>query len=165
MHMHPFDALPLTAAGSLIFTPCPGTKEVDIATSLSQLKSAGCDAVISLMQDEEFERFEVTDIGPLCKHLDLAWYHWPIEDDAAPEAPFEQCFSKQKQQVVDRLKQGQNIAVHCKGGTGRTGLVIALLLLELGYSHVEAVAMVQQIRPKSLRNEAQLAYVMNYLPG
>lgn len=45
---HPFDYLELST-GSLIFTPCPGTKGVSLSESISQLKTASAAAIITLM--------------------------------------------------------------------------------------------------------------------
>ncbi|MES9929129.1 MAG: hypothetical protein ABW158_13550 [Candidatus Thiodiazotropha sp. 6PDIVS] len=48
MAIHPFDILPLNNGGNLIFTPCPGTKGVDLETSVRQLKEAGAESIITL---------------------------------------------------------------------------------------------------------------------
>jgi protein-tyrosine phosphatase len=55
------------------------------------------------------------------------------------------------------------IALHCKGGTGRTGTAIALILLELGWPVNKIIKEVQSVRPKALRIKKQLDYLNSKL--
>ena len=43
------------------------------------------------------------------------------------------------QAVVDEVRAGRGVVVHCAGGTGRTGTVIAGVLATLGMSEVEVM--------------------------
>ena len=52
---HPYDIMPLEQGGGLIFTPCPGTKEVDLRSALQDLQAAGASAVITLMPSHELQ--------------------------------------------------------------------------------------------------------------
>ncbi len=65
MNKHPYDVLDLPDRGCLIFTPCPGTKGVDLATSVSELHQAGADAIVTMMTDEELAKFEVDSLPTL----------------------------------------------------------------------------------------------------
>ncbi len=151
MTHHPYDLLPLGNNGAgLILTPCPGTKGVELATALEQLKTAGADAVITLMPGTEMASNAVTNMADLCPELGLQWFHLPIEDDHAPEKAFAVAWSAQRQAVHQLLDAGKKIAIHCKGGSGRTGLVAAQILVERGDSLAAATATIQAIRPNAL---------------
>jgi Swiss Army Knife protein, DSP-PTPase phosphatase domain len=50
--------------------------------------------------------------------------------------------------VADAVESGTGVVVHCVGGTGRTGTVVACALRLLGRSADEAMATVQAQRPK-----------------
>lgn len=157
---HPFDALSLAPhPGTLLLTPCPGTKSADLAQSLEQLKQAGAVAVVTLMQAEELQRFEVQALPELCQQKGLQWFHFPITDDAAPEQAFADAWARDKQRVHELLDRGQTVALHCKGGSGRTGLVAAQILSERGFTEAEAFARVQALRPQSLKHQEQAEYV------
>ena len=52
---HPFDYLE-RHTGTLMFTPCPGTKGVSLSDSIGQLKAAGAAAFITLMPIHELEQ-------------------------------------------------------------------------------------------------------------
>jgi protein-tyrosine phosphatase len=55
------------------------------------------------------------------------------------------------------------VAVHCKGGTGRTGTVISLILLELGWSVSRVKQEIQVLKPKALRIQKQIDYLNSQL--
>lgn len=158
---HPFDILPLNS-GQLIFTPCPGTKDVSLINSVAQLKAAGAAALITLMPVHELTQNNADNIGAFCSEQGLAWFQLPIEDDCAPEHAFEQAFSANKAAILALLQNGQTIAIHCKGGSGRTGLMAAILMMQLGYSKTEAQALVQQLRPKALCHPVHQSYFATF---
>lgn len=150
MSTHPFDKLPLSNGSALIFTPCPGTKGVDLRSSLAELARAGANAVITLMPHEEMLRNEVSDLPAACAESGLQWFHFPIEDDASPAEAFRLAWEKDKQRIFEILNQQGGIAIHCKGGSGRTGLMVAIILLERGVPYEQVVSDVKSLRPRSL---------------
>jgi protein-tyrosine phosphatase len=156
---HPFDILTLDDGANIIFTPCPGTKEVDLRLSLEQLAAAGATAILTLMPYDEMQRNKVTDLPELCAQLGLTWFHLPIEDDHAPEQVFEDAWQLARNNIHALLDTGKSIAIHCKGGTGRTGLVTAKILLERGISLDEVIERIRNVRPLALRIPAHQEYV------
>ncbi len=86
MTKHPFDALPLPEGGALLFTPCPGTKDADLASSLAQLKEAGATAIVTVMPDAEMAEAGAQELPEVCRQNGMRWFHFPIADDAAPAA-------------------------------------------------------------------------------
>jgi tRNA threonylcarbamoyl adenosine modification protein (Sua5/YciO/YrdC/YwlC family) len=46
------------------------------------------------------------------------------------------------------------------GGSGRTGLMAAILMLELGYASTQVKTQIQQIRPKALTSPVQVNYLI-----
>ena len=158
--IHPFS--PLTIApnfGTILFTPCPGTQTADLPTSLQQLANAGASAIITLMPAAEMQRNQVTAMPDHCAQLGLQWFHLPIEDDSVPTTEFAHAWQACHEQLHALLKSGKHLAIHCKGGTGRTGLVAAQLLLEMGIGVDEVITMVRSVRPKALQIPAQLQYI------
>lgn len=160
MSSHPFDKLSLSTGGALIFTPCPGTKGITLHDSLMQLKAAGADAVITLMPEDELVRNGVAELPNTCRNADLQWFHFPIEDDASPEDAFHHAWGSGSEQVFAILDRSGSVAIHCKGGSGRTGLMAAIVLCERGMRHDRVLAQVKSLRPNALKLAAHTDYLL-----
>ena len=159
MNLHPFDILPLEQGGGLIFTPCPGTKGVDLQTSVAQLEQAGASAIVTLMPETEMARFEVAALPSVCAQHGLQWFHLPVEDDMAPTAEFQQRWEKQQGSINRMLDEKRTLAIHCRGGSGRTGLMAAIILLGRGIPFERVVSMVQALRPNALKLQPHVDYL------
>ncbi|MCM2680276.1 tyrosine-protein phosphatase [Echinimonas agarilytica] len=161
MSTHPFDPLALPEFGTLLLTPCPGTKDVDLPSSIEQLKQAGAVAVVTMMPEQEMEHFGVTQLPEICHQQGLRWFNFPIEDDCAPEAAFEEQWAEKKDDVLEILSHDGTVVLHCKGGTGRTGLMAAIIQKTLGVPLQKATEAVKSIRPKSLTIPAHTQYLQS----
>lgn len=159
---HPVDRLPWpTGQAQLLFTPCPGTQQTSVAAAVDTLKQAGAAAVISLTPTEEMLRLQAASLPVTCQLAGVHWFHWPVADEQVPGEAFEQAWDRDLGTVLALLQQGQSVAIHCRGGSGRTGLIAARLLMTQGISSDDATAQVQTLRAKALRHPAQLAWLHN----
>lgn len=160
---HPYDLLSIPGIqGKLIFTPCPGTKDSSLVDSLATLKHAGASAVISLMPASELAANGAEDIGKQCQVQDMAWFHLPVADEQVPLEDFGQGWKASKQSILERLNAGQDIAIHCKGGSGRTGLIAARIMVEAGIPRADAIALVQALRPKAIQHPAHINWITQF---
>ncbi|UTW10891.1 cyclin-dependent kinase inhibitor 3 family protein [Marinobacterium rhizophilum] len=160
MHTHPYsvlDADPIR--GQLIFTPCPGTRETSLDDALDTLKAAGASALLTLMPAEELARNQAENLPEQCKQRGIEWFHLPVEDDQAPAAPFQLAWKAHRQHIRQLLIEGKNIAIHCKGGSGRTGLIAAQLLIECGVPLQQAIDKVQALRPRAIQSTDHVNYI------
>ena len=135
--------------GQLLLTPCPGTQQVPLPLALDQLRLAGAHGVLTLMTEAELARLALSQLGPQVEASGMRWFHLPIEDDQAPDAAFEQAWQQALPQLTGLLREGKHLVIHCKGGSGRTGLVAAALLISLGQPQQEAMAAIKAHRPKA----------------
>lgn len=163
MNQHPYSVLTTaTVQGQLIFTPCPGTKDTSVAEALDALKEAGASALLTLMPTEELSQNEVENLPEQCKQRGIEWFHLPVEDDQAPAEAFQTAWEANREQIKQLLTEGKNIAIHCKGGSGRTGLVAAQLLIECGVPFRQAVGEVHALRPRAIQHPAHINYISQF---
>lgn len=162
---HPLriDTLPV-GNGSLGVTFCPGKKgdsvygapwARDLDHDIDAIKAWGATAVVTLIEDHEFEMLSVEPLGEVVKTHDIEWYHFPIPDldVPTPEAMGRwRVLSPRLHQIVER---GGRVVVHCRGGLGRAGTIAALILIERGRSVPDAIREVRSVRPGTVETDAQ----------
>ena len=66
--------------------------------------------------------------------------------------------------VADRLRNGDGVLVTCMGGLGRTGTLVACLLLEAGLDAEAAIGATRAARLGTIENSAQEAFVRAWAP-
>lgn len=163
MNKHPYDILTLENGAQLIFTPCPGTKGASLEESIVDLKQAGTKMLLTLMFDEEMASNNAESLPSVCASNEITWIQLPILDDAAPNEIFESQWQTNKNAILDVINNQGSVAVHCKGGSGRTGLAIAIILLAYGWPVEKIIFEIQKLRPKALKHPVQLDYFKSYL--
>lgn len=163
MSEHPYSLFDAAGAvAPLIFTPCPGTKDTSRDDALATLKAAGARVLITVMPDEELAINEVSDLGACSQAQGLRWFQLPVADDSEPGPDFDASWAKVKADLKQLLDAGERIAIHCKGGSGRTGLVAAVLLLQQGLPLDEATRQVQALRPNALKHPVHVQWLEKF---
>lgn len=145
--------------GALVLTPCPGTKGVELQASLEQLKAQGVEAIVTALDNAELAAKDVSALGELTQQLGMKWFQIEIEDDCAPSEEFAAKWSQASPELHAILTQGGKVAMHCMGGSGRTGLFAAHLLLEKNWALEDIVREVQALRPGAFTKPVQVEYI------
>lgn len=114
------------------------------------------------MPSEELLQNEIDLLPEECQLLGLEWFHLPVEDDEAPSEPFAAAWEAHRERLKELVMTGKTIAIHCKGGSGRTGLFAARLMIECGIPVQEAVSQVQALRPRAIQNPAHVGYINQF---
>lgn len=160
---HPYDILGVPGcSGRLIFTPCPGSKDASVAEALDTLQAAGAAALITLMPAGELEQNQATELPALCAERDLEWFHLPVADEQVPLDDFAAAWAQARERIAGLLGEGRSVAIHCKGGSGRTGLIAARILIDRGLPRADAVALVHALRPKAIQHPAHVAWIEQF---
>ena len=155
--------------GQIGMTFCPGKRDPramtgpwdrDMHTDLAAIVDWGAVALVTLMESHELDLLGVPGLGEAVLARGLDWYHLPIQDVSIPSAAFEDQWTDVSETLRSRLLDGQSIVVHCRGGLGRTGLVAARLLIELGEGPVTALQRVRVARPGAVETTEQEKYVL-----
>lgn len=157
---HPTWLMPIGDNGAgVIMMPCPGIKEVDLDSTISQLKAQGVTAILSMMVDEEMKNLHVENLPEVCKQNNIQWFNMATDDNRIPGEDSLSEWEQYKGKLVEVINQGGKVAVHCKGGTGRTGVGVAMLLLELGRDADQAVTDVKALKPGAFKSAETVEFI------
>jgi ADP-ribosyl-[dinitrogen reductase] hydrolase len=166
---HPLriDDLPL-GNGRLGITFCPGKKgdsvfgaawDRDLDLDMDAIKGWGANAVLSLIEDHEFERLGVPKLGEAVNARGIDWFHFPVRDLDTPTDDAMEGWTALSARLHGILERGGRIVVHCRGGLGRAGTIAALMLIERGWSAHQAISDVRAVRPGAIETAEQLRWV------
>lgn len=162
--------LTLSSGGTLGMTICPGKQAPtslgghawrrDLSIDLDTIRSWGASAVVTLMESWELRQYGVSGLGSSVRDLGMYWYHLPIVDGAAPDAGWDDLWSKTYRDELHRLLDAGGAAlIHCLGGRGRTGTLAAKLLIEYGMDPETAIQTVRAVREGAIETIEQEAYL------
>lgn len=159
----------LPAAGRIGITFCPGKHDRaaatgawarDLTLDLDAVAAWGARAVLTLVEPAELRALQVPGLGAAVVARGMAWHHLPMPDHDVPPPDIERRWATDDGPALRaRLREGQAVLVHCKGGLGRAGMMAARLLVELGRPVDEAVRAVRRARPGAIETPGQLARV------
>jgi protein-tyrosine phosphatase len=128
---------------------------------LTRWRQAGLDAVLSLLTPEEEGELDLRDEEPEVKGAGMKFLSLPIPDRQVPGSETELTATIDELDAI--LSSGKNVAVHCRQGIGRTGLVAACLLMTKGLSSDAAIRRVTAARSLEIPETAeQLQWINRY---
>lgn len=160
--------------GLIGITSCPGLKnssgfldlyEESLLRDLTTIRNWGAVAVVTLLDSLEMRINGVSDLPNTAEWLDLRWLHLPVDNKGIPGENFELLWRKTGAELVQLLRDGKRIVIHCKEGIGRSAIVAVRLLIELGTPAELAIKLVQKARPESLRLYSQEKYCLSLSPA
>jgi len=173
---HPIRIDSVSAArGRIGLTFCPGKCQLqavtgawerDLDLDLDAIRDWGAVVLVTLVEARELEELRVggTLMPTETAARGIEWLHLPIVDGGVPDAAFEERWRSAGTWVRHLLRRGKSVVLHCKGGLGRTGMIAARLLVELGMGGEEAIALVRRARPGAIETTAQAEHVRATLP-
>jgi atypical dual specificity phosphatase len=93
--------------------------------------------------------------------IDIERLLLPVPDFHTPTVAQVDKFIKKSKEVIE--KTGKAIVVHCMGGKGRTGTMLACwLIANRGMKPDDAIILIKQKRPKSIETADQMKFVGKY---
>lgn len=168
---HPLQIATIPAGsdmGAVGVTFCPGKIDPhaftgpwsrDLTTDLQAIHDWGAAVVVTLMENFELDDLRVPDLGNRVQDLHMEWIHLPIRDVSIPDTSAEATWICAGEALRDLLRSGGNVLLHCRGGLGRSGMMAARLLVELGWDPDAAIQGVRQVRPSAIETDEQLLAV------
>jgi protein-tyrosine phosphatase len=165
---HPLriDAMRLEAGGQIGMTIFPGRIDRlspdgpwarSIAADLAVIEAWHPALVISLVEDFEFAMLGVPQFAAEMERF--TWRHVPIVDGGVPNEAFEKAWRSVGDEARSALQRGERVVLHCRAGLGRTGMMAARLLVELGDPPEAAIRRVRAARRGTIETARQEAHV------
>lgn len=154
--------------GRIGITFCPGKHDRmaasgawarDLTTDLTAIKDWGACLLLTLVEPFELKMLKVPAMGDEVQRLGMIWAHLPIRDYSVPDDNFEKNWLMWGKYIRTRLRNGESIVVHCKGGLGRAGMMAARLLTELGMEPDKAIRCVRMAREGAIETPGQLSLI------
>ena len=126
----------------IAISPLPG--RVDIESDLKMIESNNITNVVTLVSDEELTHYGVPTLLTRFEDLNIEVLHSPIVDYGLPS-------TEQMKTILawvnKKVKAKENILIHCVGGLGRSGTVMAIYAkAHLGKTGEDAIQYVRSIR-------------------
>ena len=158
--------------GRLGMTFAPGMKalgmrgrwERDLTSDLRVLREEhGTDVLVSVMEEHEYGGYGIPELFERDRLGGVEILRFAIEDMGVPEEAEREAYEDLILNIVDRLRGGETVIVHCRGGLGRTGTVAACVLVALGnHSADEAIAVVRAAREGTVQTGDQEDFVRRF---
>ncbi len=93
----------------------------------------------------------------------MDWAHLLTLDQEGPGATFPHGWRQVQSDAFTRLNRCSRVILNCRCGIGRTGLVVALMLIETGLEPTAAFKAVRQVRPRAIEPVGQERFVQVYV--
>jgi protein-tyrosine phosphatase len=132
-----------------------------LADELLRMKQSGITTLVSLLESEEAAWLGLAQEGPLAGQVGLQFLSHPIPDVHVPQKTA--AFRSFVADLVDRLRAGERIGVHCRGSIGRSTVTAACTLIHLGWSPHDALVAIEAARGCPVPDtEEQREWILSY---
>lgn len=124
----------------------------DADTQLAALVDGGIRTLFCLEETVACDRQALESCG-------IALHHVPVSDMMPPT--FDQALAICRHSEAS-LRRGAGVAMQCRGGLGRTGVALAVVLVWFGDSADDAIARVRAVQPHAIQSPAQCRFIREF---
>ena len=144
--------------GHLAIMPAPQIENLERATL--RWREEGVDIVVSLLEQAEIPGLVQEEEG-LCNEIGIEFLWFPIRDSSVPLSM--NAFRDLIVKLGDAVAMGKSVAIHCRAGIGRSGMVAACVLNYLSVDAETALDMITEARAVEVpQTEAQRQWVLGF---
>lgn len=152
--------IPFDLPGKLYRSPMPFAHFDPDNDVFDQYLEEGISTVVMLIEEGEDQYHAGRDLKALYNEHKIDVIQFPIADFDTPDD--QQQLEINLKQVLEKVHNGEHIAVHCFAGRGRTGFFLALLARRI--MEVDGVTAISYLRRyfPAVETPAQEQLVINY---
>ena len=137
--------------------------ENEFTSLFDALEDLHCSFLLSLTEDYEFDEYCGKSFFKIAtENRSFKWIHIPIVDMNVPDKVFINEYNIVRPKLIKSLSEENCIAIHCKGGLGRSGLVGAMLLSELGFTAKKAINHIRKYRKGAIETQEQEQFIYEF---
>ncbi len=134
----------------------------NLADDVRWLRGAyAIDTFALLIEDHELDMLGVPDLPRSMADAGIELIRFPIVDVSVPDD--REAVRVLLDELRDRLVDGKHVVVACRGGRGRTGIVVACLLIDGGLDPETAITHTRAARPGTIETSRQEAFVRSWV--
>lgn len=134
-----------------------------LQADLEMAHDAGIDILVSLLTREDSEELGLIDEGRIARQLGMRFISYPILDRCTPAdlAGFRELVAD----LRDQVRAGKSVGAHCRGCIGRATVLIASVMVALGWDAAEALRRIEKARGFPVPDTPeQLEWILNFRP-
>ena len=135
-------------------SPLPGLTG-DFLADVEKIFNWNPTTILSLTPKKEMEDLGASDFVSMIAKERIPWVHFPIKDFSIVDQQQEVLWEKISKNINLQINNGNRILVHCRGGCGRTGMIVLRFMIEFGEDPEKALERLRVIRPCAIETLAQ----------
>ncbi|QNI31780.1 dual specificity protein phosphatase family protein [Alloacidobacterium dinghuense] len=125
------------------------------------VKSSGIDILVSLLEPDEAVYLGLEQEAEFAHNAGLEFVSFPIPDRATPQNMAKFC--KLISDLTDAIRAGKHVGAHCQGCIGRSTVITASVMIELGWNAVDALRVIEKARGCTVPDtEAQKRWILQF---
>lgn len=120
----------------------------------------GIDKIVSLLEPDEAADLGLVGEAAACSGHGIDFAQFSIPDRGVPELG---AFRSLVEKLIHDLNAGTNIAIHCRAGIGRTGILASCILIRSGVEAEQAIRQISMARGVNIPDtEKQMEYILTF---
>ena len=132
-----------------------------LQADVEEVRAAGIDVLVSLLTSEDAEELGLTEEGRIAKQLGMQFISYPILDRCTPSDLVS--FRRLVADLRDQVRAGRSIGAHCRGCIGRATVLLASIMIALGWRAGEALQRIEQARGFQVPDtDEQLEWILKF---
>lgn len=132
-----------------------------LENDLQRIRMAGIQSIVSTIESWEARELGLAEEGPTVERLGMHFISFPLRDRSVPSN--REVFTEFIHKLGKRVEAGEKIGVHCRGCIGRSTVVVASTLIDLGWSAERALDEIEVARGCSVPDtEEQRDWIIDF---